>query len=302
MIYLIETPEPIYVELWGATDLCHPVKIDYQVVATLGSFHSYIILHDDINEPINCSNSTYRLIDAYAEFDVESSAEHNVWCGISMRFDYQLKWKFMLEIEFDAPNNLFRDIRGSSCQFGGVYAIEYERSRSRAFCESLLLHDNYYTRHIKIIYIRFYSGYSSGRVKLKIFKSEVAPMTFNWDGLCEITCAGNNIHIWNEESLTLDPDGSVRKNDKHLFFDTYPKQYTYWITEPFIVDKLHVYVIAGKEDGGTMLGLVHFVLFLQCSKRSICTTKCIIGSSLFASNFTQDIYYPGYIFMKVRLL
>ena len=292
MIYLVETPEPIYIELWGATELCHPVKIEYQVVATLGTFYSDIIPNDEINEPINCLNSSYLLINAYAEFVVESSVEHNVWCRISVQLDYPLHWKFWLDIEFYGPNNLYRDTTGSSCQFGGVYSIEYEGRRSRAFCESLLLHDNHYTRFIRRKYIRFYAGYSSGRVKLKIFKADVAPMSFNWDGLCdESTCAGNNIHIWNEESLALHPDGSVHKKDKHLFFDTYPKQYSYWITEPVIVNKIHVHITAGKEDGSLMLGLVHFLLSLQCSERSICTTKCIIGSSLLASNFTKNIYF-----------
>ena len=39
-----------------------------------------------------------------------------------------------------------------------------------------------------------------------------------------------------------------------------------------------------------MLGLIHFVLSLQCSGQSICSTKCTIGSSMFADNFTQDTY------------
>ena len=290
-IYSVQSTMPMYIEFWGSREICQPVQIEYR---TYNIYHdeAIILLSDDTNKPIHCSNTNYRLVHVNYEFHVQSSEQQNVWCRFLPPDD---NWNFLLEMEFYGPNNLFHERKASSCQFGGVlisdiqdmFSMEY----SRAFCESLSIHNEYYTRNTKSIQIYFLSGYTSGSVKLRIFKTDVLSSSFKWGKrTCRTdACAGNNIHIWHKNSIMVVNDASKSEKTKHVFFDVYSKQYNGLITEPLNVSHLDVHLTAGKEDGSIMLGLVHFVLSLHCSGHSICDTELIIGASMLAPSFTHHV-------------
>ena len=296
-LYSVQSAHPMYIEFWGSMEVCQPVKLEYLHLRSLPSFYTDIILQGEYNEPIQCSNASYRLVDAFAEFHVQSSEKRNVWCRLYNkfhRFNHINHWNYILEMEFNGPNNLFQDI-GNSCQFGGVYF--HAREHSQAFCETLSIkHNNYNTRSITTIYIRFYTGYSAGSVMFRVFKTAVAPRSFNFDnGWCTTAdCAGNNIHVWDENYVEFSEDGSVAEKTKYLFFDAYPKQFNYLIKEPLDRKYLHVHITAGNADGTIMLGLVHFVVSLQCSVHTVCATQCVIGTSILSTNFAREEYiYEG---------
>ena len=296
MTYSVLTDHPMFFEYWGSMELCQFVTVQYiefkKHVGDVQTFYSYTILQGfENNEPIQCSNASYRLINGHGEFHVQSSEEHNVWCPILFHNEYDL-WNFALEMDFYGPNILFQDAGRSTCQFGGVYF--HRNENARAICEPLSLQrDNYYTYGITAIYIRFYTGYSSGRVKLKILKTPFPYSSLNkYMGMeCYIgSCAGSNMQIWHSNSIGYNVDGSIHEETKYIFHDIYPEKYKYFIDEPLNGKHFHIHISAGKEDGTVMLGLVHFVLFLQCSGHSICSTQCVIGFSTFSPNFTQSTY------------
>ena len=292
-IYSKRCVHAMYIEFYGSMKLCQPVRIDYLYRSDsyfrMQSIDPIKAQHGENNHPIHCSNSIYVRVGTNVEFDVQSSEEHNVWCRIDI--DSEHTWNFMLEMEYDGPQILFQDVGQSSCQFGGVYVLENDESH--AYCESVSVQSNNYysTRYVRTVFIQFYSGYSSGRVKLKILKTDFEQSSLNWGkAMClnEI-CTGNR-HIWAERSVRIGPDFSIMDDPKYSFFDVYPNQFSYFITEPIDIKHIHVHITAGKEDGSTMLGLVHFVLSLQCSGQSICSTEFVIGASMLAHNFTQDTY------------
>ena len=295
-VYSVQTTQLMYIEMWGLVQLCRPVRIEYRNERIMQTFN--IPLDADNKEPVHCSNTSYEmpsydLVSGDIEFHVQSSNEHNVWCRRGTGSGY---WRTMLKIEFHGPNNLFLEEKASSCQFGGVNILAFKHEKSRAFCETLFLENDYDSRLIQTVYVRFYTGYSSGSVKLRLHNPVDLGFSFNWNGvdgdcLSSLACASNITHIWDESLIEFIDDGSIKEKTNYLFFDAYPMQYSFWIVEPLDINHLTVLITAGKEDGSVILGLVHFVLSLHCSERSICATECIIiGSSMLTPNSTHDVF------------
>ena len=116
------------------------------------------------------------------EFHVNSSDDYNVQCRINVKY-LTSKWVLSFEMEFRGPNIILQDKGNNSCQFGGVNVIGYLMRDGFSFCESMVLkQDMLNIKYIEAIFIRFYAGYSSGNVKLRISTGvKLLPSSFNWD-------------------------------------------------------------------------------------------------------------------------
>ena len=212
----------MYIEFYGSMKLCQSVRIEYSdqsdsydLVDVTGeqTLHPYTKLHGENDIPIHCSNSIYVLENAYGEFHVQSSEAHNVWCRIYFQFNH--RWNFIFEMDFDGPNIKFQDIGEPSCQFGDLYVLGYSR-KSHAYCETISARQhNYNTRNIFALSIRFYSGYSSGRVKLKIFKTAFERILFHWDeSKCLNEICDDNRRIWDQYAVDIGSGFSVMDDKK----------------------------------------------------------------------------------------
>ena len=209
-----------------------------------------------------------------------------------------------MEIEFDGANNFLQDTGNSKCQFGGVFLSDIRTARDirtrtlYSFCQSVSIQpETINTLFIQNIYIRFYAGYSAGKVKLRVMKTNVLPLSLNLvEGRCDktFTCAGKTVHIWKDKSYVIGQSGRIKEKTKYVFFDSVPFMYAYLIDEPTYVQDFHVRITSGARDNSVMLGLVHFILALQCSGRSTCKTECSIGASMFEDDIIPDEYrYEG---------
>ena len=202
------------------------------------------------------------------------------------------------EIDFSGPNNLLLEDGNISCQFGGVYFMITSRRKalselSVSFCETIFLQsDRLNTHYTDDIYIRFYAGYSSGSVKIKIRKFDFDPLSLNLNKrICVANmCAGSDVHVWKENRYNMAQDGDILDKTKYVFFDTVPIWHPYFVEEPLYVPHVQVHITAGGRDHSVMMGLVHFVLSLQCAEDSTCHTEYNISAGMLQENVTSETY------------
>ena len=303
-VYSMAFDHQVFMELWGALDKCQNTSIDHRRDRNwwFDSQHNHITLQNGRSEPTACSGTNYHLKDGNYEFHTLSSDEINTWCRLLVKF--KAGWTIAMEIEFNGANNFLQCTGNSTCQFGGVFisdtmsANDIRKRSVYSFCESVSVQpETINTILTTKIYIRFYAGYSAGKVKLRVMTTDVLPLSLNLvPGRCALSfiCAGNTVHIWKDNSYVIDEFGEIQDKTKYVFFDTVPFWYAYLVDETTYVKDFHVRITSGARDNSVMLGLVHFLLSLQCSGRSICETECSIGASMLQENTIIDEYrYKG---------
>ena len=98
------------------------------------------------------------------------------------------------------------------------------------------------------------------------------PSSLNWkDGGCYDSKCDYIQHMWNEKEFNVNVDDSISEETKYGFYDSTPACHNYFI-EACHVEHISVKMTVGRTDGDLMLGLLRFVLSLQCAGRSICST------------------------------
>ena len=296
--YIMTFDHTTFVKFWGPSGKCHNVSIAHSDWGPYyeSSLYSDITLSEEYNKLILCSNESYRLQKGHAEFHVNSSDDYNIQCRINVAY-LTSKWILSFDMEFHGPNIILQDKGNNSCQFGGINVIGYIIQNGFSFCESMVLKkDMLNMKYIRAIFIRFYAGYSSGNVKLRISTGvKLLPSSFNWDKSgCLKVCLSSDIHMWKVYAFTLSSNDSIQEITKHAFLDTLPNPYPHLLTEPLAVQHVYVHIKAGDILYSYLLGLIHFVFSLLCSGLSVCTTECTTSSGMLTQNITQDVYqYKG---------
>ena len=302
-MYFMAFDHQIFMEFWGAPDKCQNTSIVHRKdpVWEFSSQHDDIPLRNGRSKPVVCSGVNYHLQDGNYEFHVLSSDDYNAWCRLLVEFTAE--WTIEMEMEFNGANNFLQDTGNITCQFGGVFIFDMQSSKNWAerylhsFCESVSLKpETMNTERVSFIYIRFYAGYSAGKVKLRVMTTDVSPLSLNLvQGHCDkLICAGNNVHIWKDNSFFMHQDGSIEEETKYMFYGNVPNLYTYLIDEPTYVQGFHVHITSGARDNSVMMGLIHFSLPLQCFGRTICETECSISASMLQENvITENYRYEG---------
>ena len=288
--YSMEITHLTYIQFQGSDVSCHNVSIEYQENYDQFLYSNNML--DGTDEAITCSNAMYTLEEGDHEFHVHSSDEHNAWCSLSFKSTFT-SWTFALDMEFHGPNNYLQAAGNDSCQFGGVYLKHQVRPEySHSFCGSLSLQP-YTLRTTKRhnINIIFYTGYSSGKVRLTIVKATILPSMLNWNQReCHSSgCERNQVHIWERNYIIFDKDGSIKEDTGYIIYDTYPFWHPYFIGQSLKANNLHAHITAGRSDGTKMLGLVHFTVSLECLGNSKCTTEFIIRTGIHQLNMTSQV-------------